>query len=307
MSAGDSRILPSGRDGGDPDHVLFDSGVVQAGLFRCPVGHPRFEDSGPTRQYCFVFPRNACWIEHEGQRPFVADSTVVPLYNRGRPYRRGVISSDGDCTDWFGVNPAVLREMVAEFDPDTAADEERLFTRGFVGASSATFLRQRGVFEHLERDTPPDVLYVEESVIALLGGVLQRSYGGREQARRSPPRGRVAQQAREHLARTFRRREGVTDVARAVGVSAFHLCRMFRRETGYSLHRYRTELRLRWSLQGLRDGADILTVALAAGFSHHSHFTAAFHRTFGLAPSAFRRGGAGPTKSCAAARYKPAK
>ena len=81
-----------------PDRMIFDSGLVSAGEFRCPVGHPRFEDSGPTRQYCFVFPRNACWIEHEGSRPFVADATVVPLYNQGHPYRRGVISPDGDRT-----------------------------------------------------------------------------------------------------------------------------------------------------------------------------------------------------------------
>jgi AraC-like DNA-binding protein len=74
-----------------------------------------------------------------------------------------------------------------------------------------------------------------------------------------------------------------------MGVSPFHLCRLFRRETGYSLHQYRTELRLRWSLQPLADDVDILTVALAAGFSHHSHFTAAFRNTFGLRPSEFRR------------------
>ena len=42
-------------------------------------------------------------------------------------------------------------------------------------------------------------------------------------------------------------------------------------------------------LQPLADGVDILTIALAAGFSHHSHFTMAFRTTFGVLPSEFRQ------------------
>jgi AraC-like DNA-binding protein len=100
---------------------------------------------------------------------------------------------------------------------------------------------------------------------------------------------RLAARVREHLCRTFQSRESLADVAAGVGASPFHVCHVFRRETGYSVHQYRTELRLRWSLEPLADGIDILTVALAAGFSHHSHLTMTFRRAFGMPPSAFRR------------------
>jgi AraC-like DNA-binding protein len=253
----------------DPDRILLDTGVVSAGEFRCPVDHPRFEDTGPTKQYCFVFPRNACWIEHEGSPPFVADSTVVPLYNQGHPYRRGVISVDGDRTDWFGVAPVVLRQMVATLDPHRAGRTDSLFPTSFVAASAESFLAQRVVFHHLRSGTPPDRLQVEETVLTLLGDVLERG--------------------REHLNRAYLQQEGIADVAAAVGTSEFHLCRLFRRATGSSLHGYRNDLRLRRSLEWLHNGADILTIALEAGFSHHSHFTAAFHRAFGVPPSEFRR------------------
>lgn len=272
----------------DPDRVIFESPVVMAGEFRCPVGHPRFEDTGPTRQYCFVFPRHACWIEQQGLRPFVADSTIVPLYNLGHPYRRGVISADGDATDWFAASPAVLREMVAVFDPHRAHGTDQLFARPFVAATSATFLAQRCVFEHLHQAAAPDVMFVEESVLEVLANVLEREYAAAPPTAGPTAHRDLAERAREHLARTFRQRDGVSDVATAIGSSAFHLCRVFRRETGLTLHHYRTELRLRWSLEALGDGTDILTVALAAGFSHHSHFTAAFRRSFGILPSAFR-------------------
>jgi AraC family transcriptional regulator len=271
----------------DPDRTIFDSGVVSAGEFRCPVGHPRFEDTGPTQQYCFVFPRNAVWIEQEGSAPFVADSTVVPLYNQGHPYRRGPISADGDRTDWFGVAPTVLRDMAAAFAPQHAGRSASIFPIPCVRASAEMFLAQRLVFHHLRSAAPADQLYVEETILSVLGEVLERAFGTAAQPLSPAQRG-VVQRAREHLNRTCRRREGIAAVADAVGASVFHLCRLFRRETGVSLHAYRNDLRLRQSLEWLQDGGDILTVALDAGFSHHSHFTAAFRRTFGVVPSGFR-------------------
>jgi AraC-like DNA-binding protein len=274
----------------DPDRVLFESPVAFAGEFRCPVDHPRFEITGPTRQYCFVFPRQACWIEQQGHRPFVADATVVPLYNRGTPYRRGVIDAEGDRTDWFGVQPDVLREMVATFDPHTASASDRLFTRPFVPATAPTFLTQRRVFDHLHSAPVPDVLFVEETVLSVLGDVLERQSAPAPISASRASHVALADAARAHLATTFRRRDGIADVASAIGTSPFHLSRVFHGVTGLTLHRHRTELRLRWSLAALRDGADILSVALEAGFAHHSHFTAAFRRTFGVRPSEFRGG-----------------
>ena len=282
------RIVMPNLAGSGPDRILVETPIVSAGEFRCPIGHASFEDSGPTRQFCFVFPRNACWIEQQGSRAFVADSTVVPLYNQGHPYRRGAISPAGDETDWFAVAPAVLREMVSALDQRRADEADHLFPVPYVPASAAAFLAQRRVFRHLRADVPPDRLYVEEAVLTTLADVLERAFGRLALPESSLARHRLVQRTREHLNLTYLRKESVTDVAAAVGTSVFHLCRVFRRETGASLHAYRTELRLRRSLEWLHDRADILSVALAAGFAHHSHFTAAFRRAFGTCPSDYR-------------------
>lgn len=271
----------------NPDRVVFASPLVRIGAFRCAPDHPHFHDTDPLDAYHFVFPRNACWIEHEGQRPFVADSTTVPLYNPGRPFRRGAIDPAGDFTDWFSVSTGLARDIVSEFDPHAGDRVDRLFTRGFISASSALFMNQRKIFNHVTGDAAPDVLGVEESVIELLSEVVGRTFEEDQAARAASAD--LAARVRAHLARTFLMKEGVGELAGAVGVSPFHLCRVFRRETGYSLHQYRTELRLRWSLQPLADEVDILSVALAAGFSHHSHFTSAFRKTFGIRPSEFRK------------------
>ncbi len=212
----------------------------------------------------------------------------MPLYNQGHPYRRGVISADGDRTDWFGVSPSVLRDMVATLDFRRAGRTNSLFPVSFVASSAESFLAQRVVFHHLRSGITPDWLYIEEVVLTLLGGVLERAFGKSAAPPLSPAHTELVERSREHLNRTYLQKEGIAEVAAAAGASEFHLCRLFRRATGSSLHGYRTALRLRRSLEWLQDGGDILTVALEAGFSHHSHFTAAFHRAFGKPPSEFR-------------------
>lgn len=271
----------------NPDRVVFASPLVRIGAFRCAPDHPHFHDTDPLDAYHFVFPRNACWIEHEGQRPFVADSNTVPLYNPGRPFRRVAIDPAGDFTDWFSVSTDLLRDIVSEFDPRADDRVDRLFPRGFISASPALFLTQRSVFNYVTGNEAPDELWVEESVVEVLSEVVNRTLEEDPAARAADAA--LAARVRAHLGRTFLMKEGVGELAAAVGVSPFHLCRVFRRETGYSLHQYRTQLRLRWSLQPLADDVDILTVALTAGFAHHSHFTSAFRKTFGLRPSEFRQ------------------
>ena len=78
------------------------------------------------------------------------------------------------------------------------------------------------------------------------------------------------------------------ELARALAVSPFHLARVFRATVGRSLHAWRTQVRLRVALERVLDGADLMTVALDAGFSSHSHFTQSFRTAFGAAPSTVR-------------------
>jgi AraC-like DNA-binding protein len=74
-----------------------------------------------------------------------------------------------------------------------------------------------------------------------------------------------------------------------VNLSPFHLARAFRRHTGYTLHEYRTHLRLRAVVERLEHGdEDLAAIARHVGFSSHSHLTATFRRTFGVPPSVVR-------------------
>lgn len=273
------------------DEALFASEVVRVGRFRCPFGHATFETaSSPTDDYCFVFPRVAVSIEHEGRPAFVADPNTIPLYNAGQAFRRRAVRGGSDESDWFGLDPALLRDIVAERD-SRAADAELPFRFGFTRADARLYLTQRQLYRYV-RDTPrPDGLLIEETVIMLASELLDAAYMHEravDATRDSASHRALAQRTREHLAMSFEKNVSLSSLARAVGASVFHLCRVFKAQTGFTIHQYRTQLRIRHSLHLLeKDPGDILTAALRLGFSGHSHYTRTFHALFGLPPSAF--------------------
>jgi len=80
------------------------------------------------------------------------------------------------------------------------------------------------------------------------------------------------------------------EIASHLGVSPCFLCRVFRRETGATIHGYLTSLRLSRALELLagHEGENLTSLGLDLGFASHSHFTRAFRRQFGKPPSAFR-------------------
>jgi AraC family transcriptional regulator len=161
-----------------------------------------------------------------------------------------------------------------------------------AAVSPGLYLRQRRLFVSLQSDTPPDLVEIEETTIGLLNELLASAYShGRcrsspDQRTRAVRQHRdVAFAARRVLNRTYRRALGLRGLAAAVGCSPFHLCRAFRDVTGSTIHAHLTTLRLRAALESLQDARDMTAVALDAGFSSHSHFTAAFRRSFGVTPS----------------------
>ncbi|MGF6494981.1 AraC family transcriptional regulator [Luteibacter sp. 621] len=82
------------------------------------------------------------------------------------------------------------------------------------------------------------------------------------------------------------------EVADAAGVSAFHLARLFRAATGWSVARYIRVRRLSQAAAELAAGApEILPIALSSGYGSHEAFTRAFRDTFGLPPEDVRKRG----------------
>jgi len=92
--------------------------------------------------------------------------------------------------------------------------------------------------------------------------------------------------------------EGVLTLAelgKRVGVSPFHLQRLFKRATGLSPREYQSARRMRQVKHGLRKGDDVTTALYDAGFGSPSRLYEKAHQQLGMTPGAYRRGGAGMT------------
>jgi len=100
----------------------------------------------------------------------------------------------------------------------------------------------------------------------------------------------LVEETKALLLRRFGEPLSLDEVAGAVGASPFHLARLFRRHTGFSLHGYRTRMRLMRALDCLEAARGAMTdLALDLGFSSQSHFTDVFRRAFGVPPGAVSR------------------
>ena len=80
------------------------------------------------------------------------------------------------------------------------------------------------------------------------------------------------------------------ELAVRTGYSIFHSCRVFRATTGYTIHGFRRELRLRHALARILDSRESLSqVAAATGFASQSHLTNLFRARYGTTPAKARR------------------
>jgi AraC family transcriptional regulator len=80
------------------------------------------------------------------------------------------------------------------------------------------------------------------------------------------------------------------ELAAASGFSRAHFLRMFRAATGKTPHRYLQDVRLDHARRQLQSNAEsIAEIAVACGFSSHSHLTRLFQERFGITPSLLRK------------------
>lgn len=262
------------------DAIVFESALVRVGAFRCASDYPRFQNTGPVRQDCFVFPRTAVQIEHEHEAPFAANPNVVTFYNRAQQYVRHKVSEQGDRCDWFGIDRDLAREIVSGAGLKV---DEMPFLRTRAGCDARTYLLQRKLFQGIVSGAIIDTIRIEETVIDILRRVLGVA---------TRPNAKALSTVRDvecFLASRFEEPLTLADIATRAGTSVFHLCRTFRDCTGLAVHQYLHQLRIRHGLEAVCESEYPLSrIAVDLGFAHHSHFTSAFRRNFGVTPSALR-------------------
>jgi AraC-like DNA-binding protein len=202
------------------------------------------------------------------------------LYNAEQHYWRELQHELGD--------ESVFVELAEETLEQLAGDDRLRVTH--VPTGRQTYLLQHLLVRHL-RGRCSDELEAEELASRLVQSALAPQVARRRAARErtNAEHRELAEAAKSEIAADLSVRRSLGELAQKLHTSPFHLARVFRAETGFTLAGYRQSLRLRAALERLPGtDRDLSALALELGFSSHSHFTASFTREFGVPPSAVR-------------------
>jgi AraC-like DNA-binding protein len=242
-----------------------------------------------------AIPRRGVFVKHQHRQEAVADINGVMFFNAGDVYRVSHPLHGGDECMSLHFREDVIAAAVAGRGGAARFDPRQPFPHTHGPLSRAAFSRRRELDAAMSAPTV-DPMAVEERALSLLDTILADSFavrGHRPRRQRSDTAAahrRWAEETRLVLNRRLGERVLLSDIARQVRCSPFHLVRVFRAHTGIPIHRYLNRLRLRAALERLRGGENDLTaLALDLGFSSHSHFSDAFRAEFGTAPRETRR------------------
>lgn len=277
------------------NHVVFESSLLRIGLWRCRPWHDLFRRDREAQGHYIVFPRSSVYITPSGRSRIVADPNVVMFYNKHQTYQREKLSDVGDICEYFGFDDSALLEMMQQHTPGLLGKPESPFPVTHGPSDPQSYLLQRMVVEHVLALGQPDPLFVEETVLHVLARVMGNSMPLNERHRAQTAVTRrvhaeIAEATRSLLARRYQESLKLDDLAGQLHTSSYHLCRVFKSETGQTIHQYRNDIRLRSALDYvLQSDIDFTTLGLSLGYASHSHFTQAFRLRFGYTPSDLRR------------------
>lgn len=242
-------------------------------------GPPRVDDYSPEYQICL--PYRGAFVWHVGHDDVVADPNRALFVTGDESFRisRPIEAGYGELIVTLQLD--LLAQLLDSPERHLAA--HALFRRRSRPASAA--LQRLGAeLRHRCADEPSD-LGSEELLVLFLRASLA-PFTAADPV--SPSTLRLIGRAKAYLAANLSRPIRLEHVARAAGTTPAYLTTMFRRLEGRPLHKYLVQLRLAHALVELPHTSDITALAGDLGFASHSHFTAAFRRTFGCTPSAFR-------------------
>jgi AraC-like DNA-binding protein len=260
---------------------LFAGSMLTLARFRCPPDDRRwFHENWIGDRAHVVFPHVPFAIRHRGRLALIADPTQAVLYRANEHYERDRLSPEGDRSTFLTIEPnaAALTAEIASTH---------------VTVDAGDVLRVR-VLAELARRAPVDGLAIEEEGLRLVDRILRRARlraaaADRRRAGTREAHLQAVTDAQRYLAMNAALPRSLADVGEAVGVSPFHLARVFRAATGLSLHGYRDQVRLRMALDRIAEvDVHLATLAVELGFASHSHFDGRFMSTFGRSPSAVR-------------------
>jgi AraC family transcriptional regulator len=197
----------------------------------------------------------------------------------------------------YGPSEVVLCALETGFVENIRLEADRL--RAFTPVTQAKFQDSAVrrlialLMEELQAGAPTGKLYADSLAFALGMRFVRLAEG----AHRHEMYSRVSALPLPALRRVIERMKcnigtdlTLASLAAESGYSRAHFLRMFRAATAQTPHQYLISLRLENAVRMMKErSTPLIDIAVACGFSSHTHFTKVFRSKFGVLPSQYRR------------------
>ncbi len=261
--------------------VLLDADGVVVEDVSCPGHGPGWSADEPVTRFGVVFPRAGVFRRRVDGVESVIDP-VSGYVQRPDSEQRIAHPTGGDRCTSISMPASALVSLVGDDRlPGGRADLA-------LAIDPSVDLHHRELVARARRGAETDEL--AERAMAMLGGVLTslapNAIGagfpsGAERRRRLVDEVRQALHEEPGL--------GLTELARRVGLSPFHLSRVFKQACGLTISSYRTRLRVRRALERLGEGEqDLARLAVDTGFADQAHLTRRVRSETGDTPGRLR-------------------
>ncbi len=135
----------------------------------------------------------------------------------------------------------------------------------------------------------PTGLALESLLLSALTHLIVRHADGQFSCRRVGRERSATRQTRDYINANFAADVSLSDLSGHVGLSPFHLARVFEKAIGVTPHVYLESVRIRRARELLESAVSIAEVAIAVGYSDQSHLTRRFKRHLGITPGQYVR------------------
>ncbi len=237
-----------------------------------------------------AFPLSGAYVRRCSHSVDVADPTTALFFQKDMPYEIDHPICGGDAT-------LVVQDLQSDFNekPDDETKGGSNEHRPFIGSHHLTSGEWRtviGLHDAIHQPDQPSRLFFDETLILLthqLCSSRDKCASGTFRFGQNHQRHDVIRRALLYINQHYCDQFSIDDIARSVGSSPFHLCRLFKQQTGLTLHGYQLRRRIRESINILRyTHVPVADIALDMGFSSQSHFGATFLKAVGETPGQFR-------------------
>ena len=206
------------------------------------------------------------------------------LIDKTEPYDRVIIYLDGKYFDRIMPN-AGLMDCFEKADKD---GRQRITPDDGQQERLAAALED---YEAAMRDEELGAEAIRDTQMVKLLVLINRIYASgssapdRAEATRDPKIGAVLSYINENLGREL----SVDELAEQAYLSRYHFMRLFKAQTGSTVHAYVRQKRLLYAARLIREGERAARAAAESGFSDYSAFHRAFRECFGISPGQLKK------------------